>query len=175
MIEIKIGDIIIRTETLKEAQRLARKEEKKQAKIEKAADRDRGIAYNLAYAEMGKLADSQNPRLWFVDPVSAIRREESTQYIRCDGEYGTGEIALSENYRVSILVCHANGALRFMRTEYGHHRTKPDRIEVNWSACGVWERACAIITMPATLMQMLEERFQAERPAGIYLPEEENN
>ena len=79
MVSITINDVTIEGETLKDAQRLARKEEKRQVQAEKERLKKVDQAKVLAFAEIGKLAQCPNRRNWLY-PAKA-------SYIRTDNRY----------------------------------------------------------------------------------------
>jgi len=176
MVSITVGDKTIEAETLKEATRLAKKEEKAQAQAEKDAEAKRDVARLKASKRMLALIDTIGERL----STPTARRGQvyagadatteyaqrlyaravttktdsfsSSSFVRIETEHG--EKTILTGYRILGVVENSAGWMLALHVQDATH----PEIEAVWSA-GIHDGEYAIVSLPEFLLPQFRQTF----------------
>lgn len=150
---IEINGIKVEGDSLKEATRLAKKEEKRQAVAEEERKGREEKAYQRAYAEIGQFACHQTKNLWFWKKYSGIKQDGYYTVLLVEQET-TGEFRTT--HQLSTVLAHASGKIYGARVFDAHYS------DICWFALGVYEGECAAVFFPPFLAELLEKAYQEE-------------
>ena len=153
MVSITINDVRIEGETLKDAQRLARKEEKRQGQAEKERLKKVDQAKVLAFTEIGKLAQHPNRRNWlYPAKASYVRTDNRYWYVRGDEQ---SPVEYTVAARPTCLLRRVDGPVYGMRIQY----TVGD---FYWLSLGAFDGVTTYEVFPDALSAILEIQYQSE-------------
>ena len=164
MVTITINGMTVESETLKAAQCLARKEEKRQAHAEKIRQEKIDKAKIFAFAEIGKLAQSPNRRNWlYPAKASYIRTDNRYWYVRGGDEENGVEYTVAA--RPTCLLRRIEGPVYGLRIQY----TVGD---FYWLALGSFEGITTYEVFPDALAAILETQYQSEPKDSFWFTDE---
>ena len=149
---IEVNGVKVEAETLKEANKLAKREEKRQALGEEEKKAKQEKAYQRAYAEVGLLACHPTRNIWIWQTYRGVKQDgEYTNLLVEQETTGTFRTA----YPVSTVLAYPSGQV------YGARVADPYDGPV-WFAFGVYESELAVAYFPPFLAEILEKAYQAE-------------
>lgn len=157
MLSIKVNGTKIEAETLKEINKLVKKEQERQEKQEKqAAEREETLegAYKEAWASYGKLAYRANgsfSNFTFVGAGPATKKEEGQWHVTIEGEKSNGLLTLPIGDVPSVFIQEANGNTLALRTE---------DYPIIWFATGINGGLVVILDIDSDLSAKLEASYQ---------------
>lgn len=157
MVTINVNGVTLEGETLKEAQRLARKEERRQAALERALEANSDIAYTNAYAEIGRLINGSGT-LWFTEACNTTSWKQQNGYTEII--LGEASIKFSDHNSPSAFILSVSTGLpRFMRSFYynsnGEQESKPE-----WYVFGIHDNAARSLVVSDRIAELLESEYQ---------------
>ena len=154
MVSIEVNGVRVEADTLKDAQKLAKKEEKRQARVEKERLGKVDRAKVFAFAEIGKLAQSPNRRNWLYPATASwIRTDNRYWYVRGGDEQSPVEYTVAAH--PTCLLRRIDGPVYGVRIQY----TVGD---FYWLALGSFEGVTTYEVFPDSLAAVLEAQYQSE-------------
>jgi hypothetical protein len=165
MVRIEVNGIAVEAETLAGAQKLARKEERRQAEARKARVALNERAYYDARASLGYIASvmgrSGKPYLYDIRKRSYSQDGLGRTQYAVHTRYGSGYLILSPNVQLTCEIEQANGETMGLRVV--------DDAQVYWWAVGaantglnLEEGEAAVWDIPPSMAQELERQWQAQ-------------
>ena len=165
-VRISMGETIVEGDTLKEATRQAKKEEKRQVAIEAKRKQKHERAELAAWASYGRIAHTLDCQaLYFYDASNGRHRSEQeggeAVFIdqRGKGETAKGTWTLSLQHHVSAFICDGGGWDIGVRLVYTYTTGEQ---EVSWVAVGAYDGEVYGLTMSKRIGEQIETEWQKE-------------
>lgn len=157
MLTMKIGETELRAENLKELNKLAKVEMKRQAKFEEERKAKLLLAEKRAWESYGKIAYrlNNNVDMWFLDgeKVEKLKVAIENYEVKVEQEE-TGYFRLGTDHKVNTVLMEGNGNFLAIKT----YSTRFD--EQIWLALGVHDGVVETHYLDSDLSTKLEEKYQ---------------
>jgi hypothetical protein len=155
MLTIDVNGVKLEAETMKELNKLVKKEEKRQEAERKEAFRKESEARIQAYATLGKLASFRlSASNYIVNPerFSYVVQNRQLQVESLNGE--TAQVPLAEAETVLAAIMDHQGIILAIKISYFYSETEK---EERWYSYGAYQGTHHILTVPAFVADQIEK------------------
>ena len=161
MITIDVNGVKLEAETMKELNKLVKKEEKRQAEEQKERNIKKAIAGERAWSSYGKLAykiSSERPNLWFVEPTKKVigSNEYAVKIERHDNDHGN--LQFGYGYTTETTIQSIEGTTLAIRSHSNPVIVGTE--EITWLAVGAYQGEADYHWIDEHVAAKLEAEYQ---------------